>query len=65
MAIDPEEEDPSEEDDPFEGTYDHNTDWDIDSDSSFYYSDSSALSSRGSQINSRGHGRGCGHGRRF
>ena len=62
MAMDPEDEDPSKEEDPSEGVDDPITNWNIDSKSSFYYSDSSAPSSRGSRISTRG--RGCGRGRR-
>ena len=60
MAMDQEKEDPSKEKDPSKGTYGPIIDWDMDSDSSFYYSNSSSPSSRGSRISSQGHGRGRG-----
>ena len=67
MVMYSEEEDPCEEEDPSEGTYDPIIDWDIDLNSSFYYSDSSAPSNKGSQISSRGRrrARGCGRGCHF
>ena len=65
MAMNPKEEDHSEEEDPFEGTDDPIIDWDIDSNSSFYYSNSSAPSSKGCRISSRGCRHGRGHGCRF
>ena len=65
MAMNLEEEDPSEEEDTFEGIDNPVTNWDIYSGSSFYYSDSFVLSNQGNQTRSRGCEFSRGHGYRF
>ena len=52
MAMNLKEEDPSEEADPSEGKDNAVTNWDIDSGSSFYYSDSSVLFNKGNRTRS-------------
>ena len=65
MAMNSKEEDPSKEVDPSEGINNPITNWDIDSGSSFYYSDSFVLSNQGNQTRSRGCEFSRGHGYRF